>query len=94
MSTTHILKYPLHFDTNADAQFYAPRGRILKVAYRNDGFYVWIQHDNTAETLTLWKFCHVMTGEAVPTAAMEKLTYVDTIFKDWLVIHIFFAREE
>lgn len=80
-----IYKYDLDFDADMAAHFKAPPGKLLKVALQNGRTYAWIMHDGSEELIE-WDFCGIMTGEQVPDPRWK---YIDTIFKDWVVVHIF-----
>jgi hypothetical protein len=94
-----IYKYKLDFDFQSGgvATFSAPKGRLLKIAVREDDtVYAWIQHDEPNGPTSGWRLCAVMTGERLGGDFSNdfelRWDYVDTVFKAWLVIHVFYDR--
>ena len=89
-----IYKYPLAWDHSGFATFEAPPGNLLKVAWREGapgirGYYAWIEHQTDLNVVFPYNFCLVMTGQELSDAFPQHWEYVDTLFIDWLVGHVF-----
>lgn len=83
-----IYKYELQFDQHGVAHVYTPRGRCLKVALQGKKPHVWIEHD-LANPKRRYSFRTMMTGEEMPADFSSQWSYFDTLFLDYLVIHIY-----
>ena len=84
-----VYKYPLVFnDGESETSFEAPGGRLLKVALQGRVIQAWILHD-TGSPKVKHRFKAVMTGEPLDEKFSPEWSYVDTVFIDWLVVHIF-----
>jgi hypothetical protein len=83
-----VFKYKLDFSRKGMAYVQAPPGQFLKTAVVDGSFFVWILHDEEQPRVT-WCFRAVMTGEDLDPNFPNVWTYLDTVFKDGLVIHLF-----
>ena len=60
--------------------------KILKVAVQNGEVYVWVQGDSELPKYTA-KFMSFGTGQPIPDDL--RLNYLDTVFLDALVYHVY-----
>jgi hypothetical protein len=87
-----VYKYELLFNPfDGIATFKAPRyGGILKLAKQGKNICVWVEHD-LDEPKIEYHFRVVMTGEELPENFDMEWIYIDTVFSEFLVLHIFHA---
>ena len=83
-----IYKYPLLWDARGISTIEAPPGRLLKIAMQERTPTAWIIHD-IDRPKAHWRFRAVMTGEKLEDGFRNEWTYVDTLFVDWLVLHVY-----